>query len=158
WTAPSGPAVVVPVTNPGRATVAGAPGTQPVPETRSVWPALRTGWSSTRPGVTPPGAAAGEGLDERPGAGVGATGGVCVPEGLVAVGGTVRGTLRDGVGAGWGAWGAGAGDGEAGLGTVSTGTGAAVTTTVQFRVSMGGTLRMSGMKQGSLGQTWKTIV
>src|SRR2546425_1636538 len=77
WKAPSGPAVVVPVPDPGRATVAGAAGAQPVPETRSVCPALRTGWSRTRPGATPPAAADGE----RLGAGVVATGGVWVPEG-----------------------------------------------------------------------------
>src|SRR5437879_4566964 len=41
WNAPSGPAVVVPVTEPGRPTVVGTPGEQPVPETLSVWPALR---------------------------------------------------------------------------------------------------------------------
>ena len=106
------------------------------------------------------GALKGAAVGTAVGVGVGVAGGVCAPEGLVAVGSTVRGTLRDGVGVGWGVWGgeAGAGDGEAVLGTVSTGTGAAVTPTVQFLVSIGGTLRMSGMEQASLGQTWKTIV
>ena len=146
WKVPSGPAVVVPVTDPGRATVAGAAGAQPVPETRSVWPALRTGWSRTRPGATPPAAADGEGPGERLGAGVAATGGVWVPEGPVAVGSTVRATLREGVCVGWGVrdGAVGAGDVGAVLGTVSTGTGAAVTTTVQLLVAMGGSLRMSG--------------
>jgi hypothetical protein len=85
-----------------------------------------------------------------------------VPEGLGAAGATVRSGLRDGLGLGGGLWefrarteGEGAG---AVPGTVSTGTGAAVTTTVQLFVSMGLTLRMSGIKHGSDGQTWKEIV
>ena len=76
------------------------------------------------------------------------------------MGATVREALRDGVGAGRGVWDGGAGAGGVGavLGTVSTGTGAGVTTTVQSLVSMGLTLRISGISHLSEGQTWKTIV
>ena len=99
WNAPSGPAVVVPVTEPGRLIVVAAFGEQPVPDTSRAAPGRTAGWSSTSPAVTP--AARDDGVGEAvpPGEVVGAGVAVGCEAGSVVAG---RWALRFGKGVGVG--------------------------------------------------------